>query len=50
MSVLLGETDEGVDGLRVLRVLLSLDDDLLEAGDEVVFGFVGGGEFLVKVL
>lgn len=48
--ILFHDIHERVDGLVVGLVLLRLDDDLLQAVDELVLGFIGGGQLFVKVL
>lgn len=50
MSVLLDDTDEGVDSLVVSLVLLGVENNLLESRDKLVLGLVGGGKLLIQVL
>lgn len=50
VRVLFHNVHQGIDRLVVRLVLLRLEHDLLESGDEFVFCFIGGRQFFIKVL
>jgi hypothetical protein len=50
VRILLDDVDKGVDGLVVRLVLLGVQNNLLESGDELVLCLISSGKLFIQIL